>query len=307
MLPPAQSAWAVCASLVKGEVAFDVAKCGRLNPEKTFPTNVGRFSFIGDLPAKDRQEFYNSYRGLIVTGKVARSFAVRSGLSSEQGVLNGDQITVFIPPGQTQCPKIINKRLKAFLDEACCEGGGDPPCLLNSTYVLKNVDVIGKKNSAAGYQLQMQLERNPKYRKALQAYRNGQFKTTARLLSGIKQKGKLDARGLFYLASSLRRLDRCPAALKVLEPLSEAFSSGQYWSQNDHFLRQGVFLKARCLSKQKKAGEATIVLEAFLLSPKRYENEIRASLSHEDFGWIHTTKAYKTYKAKALKALQATD
>ena len=145
-----QGAFGVCASLVKGQMAFDVQTCGLLSPEKTFPLTDERYQFIADLSPEDRIKFYNSYRGLVAQGLVVKSLAIRSGLSPEKGALGGQKIMVFIPPGAAACHQIKSKRINALMDEACCEGGGDAPCLLNTTYVLKNIKVLGKAGSPTG-------------------------------------------------------------------------------------------------------------------------------------------------------------
>ena len=100
-------ALAACASLIKGKMAFDVKSCGRLAPEKSFDTSKEKFSFIKDLPEKQKQDFYDSYKGLYITGQVVKSYAVRSGLSPEKGVLAGENIKVFLPPGSMTCKRIV--------------------------------------------------------------------------------------------------------------------------------------------------------------------------------------------------------
>ena len=294
---------ATCSALIKGDIAFDVQQCGLINPEKTFPTNIDRFSFIKDFAPSDRKAFYNSYRGLYVKGLVVRSLAVRSGLSPEKGVLNGETIEAFIPPGLTHCTTIQTKRIKAYLDEACCAGGGDPPCLLNSTYVFTSVKPIGKKQSTAGNRVGMQLDRNPKFKLANAFFAKGQYDRAAALYQELRQQQALDLRAEYYLGYAYRMQDDCQKALPSLERLYQSFSKGQYWAQYEKHVRRGTMLYARCLSKLKRPGEAVLALQGFLLEAKKYQNELRESLSHEDFGWIRTSKPYQQFQEAASKAL----
>ena len=150
---------------------MDVKTCGRISPEKSFDTNRDKYKFIKELPEKQKADFYNSYRGLYISGEVVRSYAIRSGLSPEKGVLSGEKIKVFFPPSSTSCKDIKRKRLKFYLDEACCEGGGDAPCLLPTSYVMKNVKIIGEAFSSAGNRKQIEESKSLEYKKANAAFR----------------------------------------------------------------------------------------------------------------------------------------
>lgn len=299
----ADSLMASCAFLVKGEIAFDVESCGLINPERTFDTRIERFAFIKDLPPKNQKQFFDTYRGLIVTGLVSRSLATRSGLSTEEGELNNEKITVFIPPGQTSCQLIKGKRIRGLLDEACCMGGGDAPCLLNSSYVLRNPEVIGAVGTSAGNRLQMELEKDAQYQKAMAEFRLGRFDNSIKILENFQKQDRLDARGQFALAMSYRQRDRCRLAVPILRPLYQQLLSAKFWSQDEQFVRGGTMLLARCLSMLKQAGDAVNVLQAFLANPGRFRSEIQMSITHEDFGWIRTTKVYSDYRTRAMAAI----
>lgn len=298
-------AQAACTSLVKGEIAYDVETCGLINPEKTFDIRIERFSFIKELPPANRKKFYDSYRGLVLTGKVVRSLAVRSGLSTEPGALNGESISLFVPPGISGCRQIQNKRLKGMVDEACCTGGGDVPCLLNSSYMLKDIQVIGEKGSSAGHRLQMELERDQDYQKAMAEFKLRRFASSITMFEKFRKNDRLDDRGYYFLAMAYRQTDQCQQAVEVLRPIYKKFLSGEYWAQNEQYIRNGTFLLARCLSRLQDEGEAVIVLQAFLLNPDKYKQEIQASISHADFGWIHRTKAYIEYRNRAMQVISS--
>ena len=295
-----------CSALVKGDIAFDVLKCGRINPEQTFKSKVGRFAFIKDLPKEKQQEFYDSYRGLIVTGKVAYSLAIRSGLTTEKGALATEKISVYIDPGKTSCENILGKRLKGELVEACCMGGADVPCLLNSAYMLKAPSEIGAAGSSAGHKLMMDLEKNEQFRKWAKEFVKEGRVSDIETLQKWYEESRLDERGRFMLAHSYRREDKCNRAITILEPLYRELLGQKYWIQVETFLRRSALLLARCYSMEQNEGGALSVLDAFLQEPSKYRSEIEASLEHPDFGWIRTTKAYSRYRARAEKALAQT-
>jgi hypothetical protein len=132
----AADARASCLSLKSGPIIYDVQGCGAIQPEQHFDTSKDKYSWVAGLDPAGRKRFYDSYRGLYLKGKVVKSNASEKGLSGEAGVLSGDDILMFVPPGQQSCPAVIGKRLAGQLQEVCCDGGGDPPCLLNTSYVL---------------------------------------------------------------------------------------------------------------------------------------------------------------------------
>ncbi len=297
-------AYSACASLVKGKMAFDVKSCGRLSPEKSFDTSKERFSFIKDLPEKQKEDFYNSYKGLYITGQVVKSYAVRSGLSPEKGVLAGENIKVFMPPSSMSCNKIRKKRLKFYMDEACCEGGGDVPCLLPTAYVIKDVKVIGDAFSSAGNKKQMLEAKSAEYKKANAAFRKKQYKKAAYNYEVLNEQGKLDVKGLYLLAYSYRKMDMCDKAIPPLKKIDKQYVQNQYWATDEKTIRKGVLLLARCYARTNKPDKAVPILDRYLLDPKKYRSEIKFSLSNKDFGWIKTTKEYQEYRKQAIKALR---
>ena len=297
-------AYSACASLIKGKMAMDVKTCGRISPEKSFDTNRDKYKFIKELPEKQKADFYNSYRGLYISGEVVRSYAIRSGLSPEKGVLSGEKIKVFFPPSSTSCKDIKRKRLKFYLDEACCEGGGDAPCLLPTSYVMKNVKIIGEAFSSAGNRKQIEESKSPEYKKANAAFRKKNYKKAAYYYEVLDENDKLDVRGLYLLGYSYRKLDRCDNAIPPLTKLDDKFVRNDYWTNDEKTIRKGVLLLARCYAKKNKADKAVPILERFLMDPKKYRSEIKFSISNKDFGWIKTTTEYQDYKKQALKALR---
>lgn len=294
-----------CVSLVKGYIALDVNTCGVLRPEMSFNTSLERYQFIKGLPPNEQKKFWNSYRGMIIRGLVAKSQAVKSGLTKEVGALNGESISAFVHPGSSalSCSKLSGKRIKAFLDEACCEGGGDPPCLLNSAYTLKNIKVIGSQQAPATKK-QKAIKKSKLYIAAIKAFREKQFKKAIHYFENARSQTGIDIMGLYLLALSLREEDRCGQALNPLQAIEKRAEKNDYWASEETFIRKSRFLLARCYSKINKPGFAVTVLQGYLSNPAKYANELRASLRHKDFGWIHTSKEYQKYKSEVERVLQ---
>lgn len=297
-----QSLHAVCASLVRGQLMLDIQSCSNVQPEQAFASSEPKYNFIRDLPPPQRKAFLDSYRGLTVRAKVARSFAVRSGLSPEQGALSGETIKAFIPPQTLNCGAIQGKRVQAVMDEVCCEGGGEVPCLLGTSYMLKKTAVLGSANTKAGHS-DSHLSRNPEYIQAQKLLAQRDYKKATAILEKLNFNDQLDVQGKFLMAAAYRDMDKCPKAIPVLETLYQKFEKSDYWTDDEPYIRRANFLYARCLSMQEKSGEAVMILQGFLVEPKKFRKEILESLSHPDFGYIKTSKSYLEYKGAAQRAL----
>ncbi|HYX32492.1 MAG: hypothetical protein M3Q07_25880 [Pseudobdellovibrionaceae bacterium] len=293
---------AACASLVRGQVMLDIQSCSNVQPEQAFAAQEPKYNFIRDLPPPQRKAFLDSYRGLSVRAKVAKSFAVRSGLSPEQGALSGEMIQAFIPPQVLSCGAVYGKRVQAIMDEVCCEGGGEAPCLLGTSYTLKKPTVLGSANTKAGHS-DSHLSMNPEYKQAQKLLVQRDYKKATVLLEKLNQNQQLDVQGKFLLAAAYRDMDKCPLALPILETLYQKFEKSDYWTDDEPYIRRANFLYARCLSMLEKAGEAVMILQGFLVEPKKYRKEITESFSHPDFGYIKTAKPYMEYREAASRAL----
>ncbi|WP_141736010.1 hypothetical protein [Oligoflexus tunisiensis] len=304
LLLTSQPLAAVCASLVRGQVMLDIQSCSNIQPEKAFASPEPKYNFIRDLPPPQRKAFLDSYRGLSVKAKVARSFAVRSGLSPEQGALSGETIRAFIPPQALTCGAISGKRIQAVMDETCCEGGGEVPCLLGTSYVLKKAAVLGGANTKAG-RSDAQLARDPDYIQAQKFLSQRDYKKGTALLEKLNLSEKLDVQGKYLLAAAYRDMDKCPRAIPLLEALYQKFERNDFWTDDEPYIRRANLLYARCLSMQVKAGEAVMILQGFLVEPKKFRKEILESFSHPDFGYIKTSKPYIEYREAASRALSA--
>jgi hypothetical protein len=297
-------AHAECVALIKGAIAMDVNSCGLLNPEASFTTSNSRYKFIGDLPAAERKKFYDSYRGLILKGKVVKSLAVKSGLIAEKGALNGENVSVFVPPGSAlSCSEIDGARVAGNVDEACCEGGGDVPCLLDSALVLNDLKKIGEAGSRAGDKSRKVAKNNKHYREGARAYSEKKYALAVQKFEKAKAENALDIRGKFVLAMAHRALDQCPKAIPVLEEIHKAYEKNDFWADEAKVIDEANFLLARCYAKMNDPAAATAILNNYILDPKKYKHRLRQALNHRDFGWIHTSKPYLDFKKEAERIL----
>lgn len=293
------NALAVCASLVKGPMTVQVKKCIHLSPEKYFSSSDERFDFIKDLSPEDRSVLYQSYRGMYIQALVLQSRAIRSGLTSEKGALGGEKIFLFSNSKSYNCRQVLGHRLNIRMDEQCCEGGGEAPCLLDTTYfarklsLLKNVSKAEKiRNDPEGQKILMLADRSLKLRRYDEAVRH---------YSRLKAQGKLDILGRYHMSYALRALDRCQEVAPLLKPVFETPVTHSLWVTQKATMKRSVFLYARCLAKLGKISQVSLVLDSFLANPVLYKQEIRNSLRHNDFGRIRTTKEFQNYVRSASK------
>jgi hypothetical protein len=293
---------AACATLIKGPVAVDVLQCNTVNPEQAFPLTDSKYNFIRDLPPVNRAPFLDTYRGLLIRGTVARSFAVRSGLSDEQGALGGERILAYIPPKLTTCQAIQSKRIQAYLDEVCCEGGGTAPCLLGSSYVLKKPQLVNASNAPTPQGSRQTPDQLAAYRQAATLMSKRDYRNAIGILEKLRNKQNLDIQGNYLLGLAYRESDRCAAAVPFLEAVYSRFERNDFWSDEEIYVRRGTLLLARCYAMMNRGGEAVMILQAFLVEPKKYQKEIAESLSHPDFGYIRTDKNFIDYRNSATRA-----
>jgi hypothetical protein len=188
------------------------------------------------------------------------------------------------------------------MDEVCCEGGGDAPCLLGSSYVLKKSTVLGTANTKAGHS-DSHVASSAEYKQAQKLLMEHDYKKATEILEKLNKSQQLDVQGTYLLAAAYRDMDKCPLALPLLESLYKKFENNDFWTDDEPYIRRGNFLYARCLSMMERAGEAVMILQGFLVEPKKFRKEITESFSHPDFGYIKTSKAYIEYKDAATKAL----
>jgi hypothetical protein len=294
---------AECLSLKAGPLIFDVQSCVQIQPEAAFDQTKDRFKFISDLDPKGKKSLLDSYRGLYVKGQVIKSQIDQKGVVKESGVLKGENIPTYVPPSAVQCAQILGKRVSAKLVERCCDGNGDAPCLLDTGYVLQNVTVIGASGSSAGDEQRQKAKKSSDYQTADKHFRSKEWKKAAIAYEKARSNGNLDIAGHFKLGYSYRMLDLCPSAIGPLQYIHTQKEKGATWADEDAVVRAGEFLLARCYAKMNQPGASVLLLNAYLLEPQKYAKELGESLSHADFGWIHTSREYREYQKEAKKKL----
>jgi hypothetical protein len=297
---------AECISLVKGPVIVDIQSCGAVNPD-AFDVKREKYKFIGDLDPPGRKMLLNQYRGLYLKGVVVRSTAIREGIDTTPGALQGDSVQLFIPPGQAQCTAVQNKRVAGILQEKCCDGNGDAPCLLNTGLIFTKPKAVGQAGVGLDGKLLSPTKNNREHKKnyldAQKYFVKKDYKKATALFKKADEEKDIDVKGLYQWGSAYRELEDCPAAIAPLERIYKLNQNGKVWKDEELDARRAVFLLARCHSKMNQPSQSAFYLNGFLVEPKRYMTEIKQSLKHKDFGWIHTSKEYVEYKAEAERVI----
>ena len=302
------SSWrlqAVCIDLVKGPVVIDINSCQAIQPEVFFSTGEERFQNIKQLDQRAKSQFYNSYRGFLIQGKVVHSDAAKRGdVDSPAGALKGETHGFFIPQGQMPACLPGGQRLSGQIEEVCCDGGAASPCLMNTSLKLKSVKSLGASSAGGGQPLKQKSMKSEDYLKADQALARKDYKAAVELYGKAKNAGALDTAGLFKFGFAYRALDDCTKAIPPLREVYELFLNKKDWSTDEKVVRENNFLLARCYAKLNQPGASVLVLQGYLLESKKYRNELSRSLTHRDFGYIHTSKEYRDYKRNAEDKLR---
>lgn len=293
-----QSASGSCLTLIHGPVVLDVQQCTQVDPSK-FDTSKPNNAFIKDLDPAGRKQFEDSYRGLLFKGKVVQSEAIQAKISKNKGALMGQAIDAFLPPSALNCQQYQGKRVATVIDEVCCNGTGDAPCLLDTGYVLKEVKVLGDAGAGVGDAKKKKAVSGPEYLAGQKFYHEKKYKEAAASYEKAFAKKEMDVTGLFQLANSYYHTDLCPKAIKPLKEVYQMQQDGKVWTDDETKARAGVFLLARCYSKMNDPQNAVFYLNGFLLEPKKYRAELQLALKHKDFGWIHTSREYMDFKKEA--------
>ena len=233
------------------------------------------------------------------------SNAIRDGISTTKGALQGEKSSFFVKAGLATCETIKSKRITALLTEMCCNGSADVPCLLNNGYTLTNIKITG--GALVGYGAEIKRIRKPHskiYTDALTKYSQKKYEDAVDLFLQAEKANELDVTGRYYLGFSYRVLENCKLAIPVLTKIWSMKQANNIWADEEEFSRRGIFLLSRCHAKSGSAAEAIFYLNNFLLDPKKYRQEIQQSMTHKDFGWIHNSKEYIEYKAVAEKKIK---
>jgi len=298
-------AFAACLSLKTGPITFDALGCKKLDPTAIFDMTNSKYSWINDLDPKGRQKILNDYSGLLLKGLVVTSKAQDKGLSKEVGVLQGETVYIYMPPSPNSCKQVLGLRLAGDLQEKCCDGGGDIPCLLNTTYLFKSVKAVGKASSDAGDATRTRSKVSKDYQLAMRAFVKKNWKVSVEQFEKAKGTGSLDVKGHYRLAYSYRELENCKKAIEPLEYIRKLELNKKIWEDEEKVAKRSKFLLARCYAKLNDPASAYLILQSYLLESTKYRYELRQSLKHKDFGWIHTSKEYRDYEKEAKKKLRS--
>jgi tetratricopeptide (TPR) repeat protein len=291
-----------CFALIKGPIAFDVEFCKPFDPGM-FDTSKPKYKFIDDLDTQGRKELLDSYRGLVVRGTVVMSRAIKSGVSTTKGVLKGEKTVFFIPPQVASCEDIFHKRVSGSVEEVCCNGTGNAPCLLDSGLVFKDLKIAG--DAMVGETIVKKGKRihGKDYLEAEKLYSQKKYKEAVKFYTKAEESNDIDVKGLFRMGFAYRELEKCDLAIRPLKKIWDLQQASKIWAEEELDARRGIFLLARCHAKNGDPSGAVFYLNGFLLDSKKYRSELRQSLKHKDFGWIHTSKEYRQYRQSAEKKL----
>lgn len=294
-----------CLTLASGPIVFDVAGCKLIDPEKDFDTTKEKFRFINDLDPAGRKAFIDSYRGLFLKGKVVKSNATSRGISAESNVLDGMDVFLFIPPPlKNACDAVWGKRLAGNLRQICCDGGGDIPCLLETEYLLTGSDVVGSASSGAGDAQRQRAKRSKPVQDGDKAFGAKRYKDAIKNYEIARGNGDLDVGGLYKLGYAYREIDQCRDAIGPLKVIQDMSAKKKIWADQEKIARSAILLLARCYAKMNDPGPAVLILNGYLLESDKYSFELKESLRHKDFGWIHTSREYREYKKAAEKKVK---
>lgn len=294
-----------CISLIQGPITFDVESCEQLDTQNLELSNDTRLESLKGLDAASKKKVVGAYMGQVIKGKVVSSRAYDKAFPKAKGALNGQRVEIYIFPKQKmQCEQLESKRISGQMQQVCCNGRLEAPCLLSTQYTFKNAKVVGDTKSRAGNQARLASIQSKTYKSGMQAFQSKKYKKAAKKLETARSKGEIDDAGKYALAVSYRKLDLCRRAIPVLKEVHDKWLSNKAWLDRHDVVRKSIFLLARCYAKEQDSGQSVLILNSYLLEPKKYKPEIKQSMRHPDFGWIHTTKDYKKYKKDARARLK---
>jgi tetratricopeptide (TPR) repeat protein len=302
LLLPFASASADCVSQIKGPIVFDAESCQVVDLNRDLALEDEAYKSVKGLDPQAKGKLFSTYRGTLLKGLVVSSDAVQTGLGT-RNALKRQRIAIYVKPGQGLCPQLDKKRLQGEVREACCDGDAEAPCMLRTPYYFESFKVIGSAGTAAGEVARKRAESSPQYQEALKLYNAKKLKKAAAAFEKLRPAGQLDIKGHFYLASAYHRLEKCKRAVPPLEYIAELAEQKKIWADEEPVVREATFLLARCYSRLGDSERATIILNTYLIEPKKFREEISKSLKLSEFGYIHTTKEYREYKRQAQQAL----
>lgn len=302
------TAYGGCVSLIRGPLILKVNSCQILDIRENLANNSEYRTKLSRLDAAEKRRLVGFYRGAYLKGTVVQSNAKITGDFRSSANLSGKPVSIFVPPGRRpNCSAYQDRIIQSYVEEACCDGMINPPCLLKSHLMFnKPIKVFalakGQVRSKRSIGLKMASEvkqgnwflKRKKYASAIGRYRAAQ------------KKGVLGVRGHYYLGFALQKIDRCEQAIEALSYVRQKALKGNTWQNEQLAIQDSLILLARCYARQLRADEAIEVCDSFLHNPRKYSKQIIASLNHRDFGWIRNNPLYKDYRKRAQKTVGIT-
>lgn len=304
----ASSAHGGCVSLVQGPLIVKVDSCQILDIRNNLVNNSEYRTKLSRLDQQEKDRLVSTYRGTYLKGTVLQSKAKVTGVFQSTANLVGKPVSVFVPSTNSQgCGAYQYRIVQSYVEEACCDGQINPPCLLKSHLMFKKpIKVFSLPQSQVrrtkGVGLKMAREvkegnwflKRKKYGDAIGRYTKAQ------------KQGQLGVRGHYYLGFAYQKIDRCDKAIEALGILRKANLTGQAWQNEQQAIQKGLILLARCYARQLRADEAVEVCNSFLHNPRKFGKQIIASLNHRDFGWIRNNPLYVDYRKRAQQTVGIT-
>jgi hypothetical protein len=300
------SLYAACLATIKGEMLVDILQCQEVKIPEDLALDDEAFVVTKSMSAVDRKKLFKQYVGKQMKVFVQKSGAVDEGIGSKDA-LRGQSIEVFFRSTSQDCKDLKQKRAKALLNQTCCDGRSDAPCMIEGSkgFYFETVQTIGRVSGSTGNKQLQQAIKHPDYLKAARMLKEGEYGESAKLLERLLKEDKLDVRGHYLLGIAHHRDEQCSKAIDPLEKIRAIELSGKLMAgEINKILKPAAFLLARCYARQLKAGKAVIILNSYLISPDAYLSYIRKSLKAPEFGVIHTSKEYIKYRRRAKRVLR---
>lgn len=293
-------AYSGCSSLSKGKITLKVNSCTVPNIQPSMIKNREYQRKFVKMDKIERRRLRVMYKGITIDGLVLKSAVQKTGALDTELDLQGQKISIFLTKKKVACNLLVGKIIESYLEEGCCDGHINPPCLFESHYLFNRKIFYSTKPSIPDFKsLRLKENKSKIVREANKQLKKNNFKKAALLYEKANRLNQLGIRGHYYLGVSYRLLDQCDKAVKPLEFIRKKDLKRENIKIEDLAIKQGVLLLARCYSRLLKPDQAVNVLNNLLYEPKRFKTQIKSSLSHSDFGWIHQEKSYIEYKQRA--------
>ncbi len=290
---------ASCTDLTRGYIAIQAERCAVIDPRTRFSQRESLPDWVLAMDQASRAKFLANYRGVLVTGLVKKSAAVRTGLLPSQQAFKGELLTIFTRELPGGCSSLAGRQIVGQLEEQCCDGSGSAPCLLDEKYLLTGTKIVNQVAAPTG-----KVTPSLDYQSGRQFYEARQYYKAITHLQRAYKKGELDIQGKWILGNAFENTEDCQAAVVPLWDIQKAWVQGSTSATDDRVVGASLLLLGRCLARSSKPVQAAEVLSLLLAHPKKFREEIRIGASHRDFSWIKMAPEYKDFQANARRVLE---